>query len=208
MLVACLDLEGVLLPEIWINVAERTKISELRLTTRDISDYDELMRHRLKVLKENDITIDLIKDVINGLKPLDGANEFLYKLKEKFQVIILSDTFYQFSMPLMKKLDYPTLFCHKLIIDDNGYIVDYMLRMNDSKRNAVIKLKELNFKTIATGDSYNDITMLKEADRGILFRPPQNVIDEFPQFPVTFDYDILFEEFIKAEEEILKLIKI
>ena len=208
MLVACLDLEGVLLPEIWINVAEKTKIPELRLTTRDISDYDELMRHRLKILKENDITIELIKDVIDGLSPLDGARDFLYKLKEKFQIIILSDTFYQFAMPLMKKLDYPTLFCHKLIIDNNGYIVDYKLRLNDSKRNAVIKLKELNFNIIATGDSYNDITMLKEADRGILFRPPQNVINEFPQFPVSVDYNGLLEEFIKAEEEISKLIKI
>jgi len=203
MLVTCLDLEGVLLPEIWINVSEITGIKELRLTTRDISDYDQLMQYRLKILREKSIKMSDITSVIEKLNPLDGAVDFLRKLQEHFQVIILSDTFYQFSMPLMKKLGYPALFCHDLIIGSDGFIENYKLRIKDSKRNAVIKLRELNFKTIATGDSYNDISMLKEADKGILFCPPQNVINEFPQFPVTTDYKMLWEEFLKAESEII-----
>lgn len=203
MILTCLDLEGVLFPEIWINVAEKTNIPELRLTTRDISDYDELMSHRLKILKEKKIKLNDIKDVIKTLKPLDGVKDFFNKLKEKFQVIILSDTFYQFAMPLMKQLDYPTIFCHNLIIGDDDYIKGYKLRINDAKCNSVLKFKELNFKTIACGDSYNDITMLKNADRGILFRPPQNVIDEFKEFKVAFDYNKLWELFLQAENELL-----
>lgn len=201
MCIACLDLEGVLLPEIWINVAERTNVKELRLTTRDISDYDELMQHRLKILKENNIKYKDIKNVISTLKPLDGAKDFLSKLKEKFQVIILSDTYYQFAESLMKQLDNPPLFCHNLVINDNGYVSDYKLRLKDSKKESVLKLKELNFKVIACGDSYNDITMLKAADKGILFKPPQNVIDEFPQFPVTNNYDELMGAFENAEND-------
>jgi phosphoserine/homoserine phosphotransferase len=202
MIIACLDLEGVLLPEIWINVAEKTNISELRLTTRDIKNYDELMQHRLKILKDKNIKYNDIKDVINTLSPLPGAYDFLKRLKEKFQVIILSDTFYQFGMPLMKKLDFPTLFCHDLIINDDDYIINYKLRLKELKMNSVLKLKELNFNVIACGDSYNDVTMFSKADKGILFKPPQNVIDEFPQYPVTMDYEALWKEFIKAEEEI------
>jgi len=164
MIIACLDLEGVLLPEIWVNVAKKTGIKELELTTRDISDYDELMQHRLGVLDKHGIKIDQIQEVIATLSPLEGAYEFLKKIKRTF-----SDTFYQFAMPLMKKLDHPTMFAHNLVIDETGRIADYKLRMKDQKREAVKRLHELNFKAIATGDSYNDTTMLGEAEKGILF---------------------------------------
>ena len=188
-MLACLDLEGVLLPEIWIAFAEKTGIEKLRLTTRDIPDYDELMRGRLKILDENNLKLADIEDVINTLSPLEGAKDFLNWLKSEFQVIILSDTFYQFVAPLMGKLDYPTLFCHELIIDAEGCIADYRLRQSDGKTQAVSALKGLNFKVIAAGDSYNDTGMLIEADAGILFCPPDNVIAEFPQFPVTRNYE-------------------
>ena len=188
-MLACLDLEGVLLPEIWIAFAEKTGIEKLRLTTRDIPDYDELMRGRLKILDENNLKLADIEDVINTLSPLQGAKDFHNWLKSEFQVIILSDTFYQFVAPLMGKLDYPTLFCHELIIDAEGCIADYRLRQSDGKTKAVSALKGLNFKVIAAGDSYNDTGMLIEADAGILFCPPDNVIAEFPQFPVTRNYE-------------------
>jgi phosphoserine/homoserine phosphotransferase len=188
-MLACLDLEGVLLPEIWFAFAEKTGIEKLRLTTRDIPDYDELMRGRLKILDENNLKLADIEDVINTLSPLEGAKDFLNWLKSEFQVIILSDTFYQFVAPLMGKLDYPTLFCHELIIDAEGCIADYRLRQSDGKTKAVSALKGLNFKVIAAGDSYNDTGMLVEADAGILFCPPDNVIAEFPQFPVTRNYE-------------------
>ncbi|MEM7600195.1 MAG: bifunctional phosphoserine phosphatase/homoserine phosphotransferase ThrH [Verrucomicrobiota bacterium] len=202
MEIACLDLEGVLIPEIWINVAEKTGIKELLATTRDIPDYDVLMTQRLRILEENDLTIHDVQDVIDSLGPLEGAKEFLDWLKSEFQVVILSDTFYEFADPLMRQLDYPTLFCHQLGIDDAGKITDYHLRMPDQKREAVKRFHELKFQVIAAGDSYNDTTMLGEADRGILFCPPQNVIDEFPQFPVTRDYVELKTEFLKAREEL------
>jgi len=188
-MLACLDLEGVLIPEIWIAVAEKTGIKKLRLTTRDIPDYDELMRGRLKILDEHNLKLADIQEVIGTLSPLEGAKEFFDWLKSEFQVIILSDTFYQFVAPLMGKLDYPTLFCHELIIDAEGCIADYRLRQSDGKTKAVSALKGLNFKVIAAGDSYNDTGMLIEADAGILFCPPDNVIAEFPQFPVTRNYE-------------------
>ena len=188
-MLACLDLEGVLLPEIWIAFAEKTGIEKLRLTTRDIPDYDELMRGRLKILDENNLKLADIEGVINTLSPLEGAKDCLNWLKSEFQVIILSDTFYQFVAPLMGKLDYPTLFCHELIINAEGCIADYRLRQSDGKTKAVSALKGLNFKVIAAGDSYNDTGMLIEADAGILFCPPDNVIAEFPQFPVTRNYE-------------------
>jgi len=200
--IACLDLEGVLIPEIWINVAEKTGIKELLATTRDIPDYDVLMTQRLRILAENNLTIHDVQEVIDSLGPLEGAKEFLDWLKSEFQVVILSDTFYEFADPLMRQLDYPTLFCHKLGIDETGRITDYHLRMPDQKREAVKRFHELQFKAIAAGDSYNDTTMLSEADRGILFCPPQNVIDEFPQFPVTRNYEELRAEFIKARSEL------
>ena len=188
-MLACLDLEGVLLPEIWIAFAEKTGIEKLRLTTRDIPDYDELMRGRLKIQDENNLKLADIEDVINTLSPLEGAKDFLNWLKSEFQVIILSDTFYQFVAPLMGKLDYPTLFCHELIIDAEGCIADYRLRQSDGKTKAVSALKGLNFKVIAAGDSYNDTGMLIEADAGILFCPPDNVIKDFPLFPVSRNYE-------------------
>ena len=188
-MLACLDLEGVLIPEIWIAVAEKTGIKKLRLTTRDIPDYDELMRGRLKILDEHNLKLADIQEVIGTLSPLEGAKEFLGWLKSEFQVIILSDTFYQFAGPLMEKLGHPTLFCNELIVNDDGCITNYRLRQPDGKTKAVTALKGLNFKVIAAGDSYNDTGMLKVADAGILFRPPDNVIEEFPQFPVTHTYD-------------------
>ena len=188
-MLACLDLEGVLIPEIWIAVAEKTGIKKLRLTTRDIPDYDELMRGRLKILDEHNLKLADIQEVIGTLSPLEGAKEFLGWLKSEFQVIILSDTFYQFAGPLMEKLEHPTLFCNELIVNDDGCITNYRLRQPDGKTKAVTALKGLNFQVIAAGDSYNDTGMLKIADAGILFRPPDNVIEEFPQFPVTHTYD-------------------
>lgn len=198
MFLACLDLEGVLVPEIWIGVAERTGIDALRATTREIPDYNVLMRQRLRILDEHGIGISEFQEVIGEMRPLEGAVEFLAWLKDRFQVIILSDTFYEFAAPLMRQLGQPTLFCHKLSIDGSGRIADYHLRQTDQKREAVKAFHQLNFKVVAAGDSYNDTTMLAEADRGILFRPPQNVIDEFPQFPVTREYDELRAAFTQA----------
>lgn len=198
MQIACLDLEGVLVPEIWINVAERTGIEALRATTRDIPDYDVLMRQRLKILGEHGLKLADIQEVIAGMGPMEGARDFLDRLRENFQVIILSDTFYDFAAPLMKQLGHPTLLCHRLRIDEEGRVADYCLRMADQKREAVKALHGLNFQVIAAGDSYNDTTMLAEADAGILFRPPQNVIDEFPQFPITTTYKELEAAFTKA----------
>ncbi len=188
-MLACLDLEGVLIPEIWIAVAEKTGIKKLRLTTRDIPDYDELMRGRLKILDENNLKLADIQEVIGTLSPLEGAKEFLAWLKSEFQVVILSDTFYQFAGPLMEKLEHPTLFCNELVVNSDGRIANYHLRQPDGKTKAVTALKGLNFQVIAAGDSYNDMGMLKVADAGILFRPPDNVIEEFPQFSVTHTYD-------------------
>ncbi len=202
MIVACLDLEGVLFPEIWINVAEITNIPELSLTTRDINDYDKLMAHRLSILNKNNIKIDRIKEVISALEPLDGAKDFYFKLREKFQIIILSDTFYQFAMPLMKKLEYPTIFCHNLILENDGTITGYKLRLKELKKNSVKRLKELNFKTIACGDSYNDILMLEEADRGILFNPPENIAKQFKKFDIAKNHTELWNNFLNAEKKI------
>jgi phosphoserine/homoserine phosphotransferase len=200
MEIACLDLEGVLVPEIWINFAERTGIEELRLTTRDVPDYDLLMTRRLEILRENDLGLSDIQKVIGGMSPLPGAREFLDWLRERAQVVILSDTFYQFAAPLMRQLGWPTLLCHRLETSDGGRVSNYHLRQKDGKRQAVRAFHQLNFRVIAAGDSYNDTTMLSEADAGILFRPPDNVIEEFPQFPVARDYDELRSEFQRAIE--------
>jgi phosphoserine/homoserine phosphotransferase len=196
--IACLDLEGVLVPEIWINVAERTGIDALRRTTRDEPDYDRLMKGRLAILDENGLGLRDIQQVIAGMRPLDGAPEFLDWLRERFQVVVLSDTFYDFAAPLMAQLGRPTLFCHTLETDEAGRIVDYQIRLADHKRRAVQALHELNFQVIAAGDSYNDTAMLREAEAGILFRPPDNVIEEFPQFPVTRTYEELGAAFLEA----------
>jgi phosphoserine / homoserine phosphotransferase len=188
MHVVCSDLEGVFVPEIWINVAETTGIEELKLTTRDISDYDVLMKKRLSILKENNLKLKDIQDVIDKMDPLPGAWEFLNWLRSQTQVIVVSDTFVQFAGPLMKKLGYPTLFCHTLEISENNSIIGYKLRQREGKKKTVQALRSLRYNIIALGDSYNDINMLKEADVGILFCPPQNVIDEFPELPLTTDY--------------------
>ncbi|MCF8720587.1 bifunctional phosphoserine phosphatase/homoserine phosphotransferase ThrH [Nitrospina gracilis] len=201
-MLACLDLEGVLIPEIWIAFAEKTGIEKLRLTTRDIPDYDELMRGRLKILDENNLKLNDIQSVIGTLTPLDGAKEFLDWLKSEFQVIILSDTFYQFAGPLMAQLDYPTLFCNELVVDGDGRIADYRLRQPDGKTKAVAAFKSLNFKVIASGDSYNDTGMLKEAHAGIFFKPPESITHEFPQFPVTRTFDELKNAFIETRARV------
>lgn len=198
-MLACLDLEGVLVPEIWIAFAEQTGIEKLRLTTRDIPDYDELMRSRLKILDENNLKLADIQKVIEEIKPLDGAYDFLGWLKSEFQVIILSDTFYQFAGPLMAQLDYPTLFCNELVLDGEGRIADYRLRQADGKTKAVAALKSLNFQVVAAGDSYNDTGMLQEADAGIFFRPPESITEEFPQFPVTHQFDEMKKAFQQAK---------
>lgn len=205
MEIACLDLEGVLVPEIWIAFAEKTGIESLRATTRDIPDYDVLMKQRLRILDEHGLTLNDIQEVIATLEPLEGAVEFVDWLRERFQVIILSDTFYEFSQPLMRQLGFPTLFCHKLVTDENGRVVDYQLRQKDPKRQSVLALKTLYYRIIAAGDSYNDTTMLSEADAGILFHAPDNVIAEFPQFPAVHTFDDLKKEFIKASNRDLTL---
>jgi phosphoserine/homoserine phosphotransferase len=187
--VVCLDLEGVLVPEIWIEFSKRTGIPELSRTTRDEPDYDKLMRGRLAILEKHRLGLPDIQQVIAGMGPLPGAAEFLDWLRSRFQLLILSDTFSEFAAPLMRQLGWPTLFCHELDVAEDGFVRDYRLRLRDHKRVTVAKLRELNFKTIAGGDSYNDTAMLAEAHAGILYRPPQNVIDEFPQFPVTRNYD-------------------
>jgi len=202
---ACLDLEGVLIPEIWVDFAERTGIAELKLTTRDIPDYDELMRHRLALLEQHGLGLPDIQDVIAGMAPLEGAREFLDWLRERFQVVILSDTFYEFAMPLMRQLGHPTLLCHRLVVDGAGRVTDYTLRQRDPKKQSVIAFHSIYYRVIAAGDSYNDTTMLAEADAGILFRAPQRVIDEFPQFPAVNSYDELKQAFIDASERALTL---
>jgi phosphoserine/homoserine phosphotransferase len=194
---ACLDLEGVLVPEIWIRVAETTGVEGLRLTTRDISDYDELMRHRLRLLDAHGIGLSHIQEVIAAMGPMPGAAEFLDWLRARFQVVVLSDTFYEFAMPLMAQLGYPTLLCHRLQVTDDR-VVGYTLRQPDSKRAAVRAFHHLNYRVVATGDSYNDVAMLAEADAGILFRPPANVVAEFPRFPVVTDYEGLRHAFANA----------
>jgi phosphoserine / homoserine phosphotransferase len=196
-MIACLDLEGVLVPEIWINVAERTGIAELRRTTRDEPDYDKLMRERIEILDRHGLKLPDIQLVIDAMGPLLGAREFLDWLRERAQVIILSDTFYEFAAPLMRQLEHPCLFCNSLDIDSSSRIAGYRLRMPDGKRRAVEALRSLNFRVVAAGDSYNDTTMLAAADGGILFRPPQNVIDEFPQYPVATSYEDLSAELVR-----------
>lgn len=185
MHLVCLDLEGVLLPECWIAVAEATGIDELRRTTRDEPDYDRLMRYRLEILDQHGLTLPAIEEIVQSLEPLPGATEFTAWLVSQTRLIILSDTFVQFAAPLMGKLGHPTLFCHELVVAPGGRITDYALRQADQKRHAVNAFKALNFTVTAAGDSYNDLTMIDAADHGILFRPPQRLVDERPDLPVT-----------------------
>jgi len=203
--IACLDLEGVLIPEIWINFAEKTGIDALRATTRDIPDYDQLMQQRLRILDEHNLGYNEIQEVIATLSPLDGAVDFVDWLRERFQVVILSDTFYEFSQPLMRQLGFPTLLCHRLEIGEDGRVLDYKLRQKDPKRQSVKAFHSLTYRVIAAGDSYNDTTMLAEADAGILFMAPDNVVEEFPQFPAVFSYEDLKKEFIRASNRELTL---
>ena len=186
--IVAMDLEGVLIPEIWIAFAEKTGISELRMTTRDLPDYDALMRRRLAILKENNLKLADIQEVISTMEPLPGALEYMTWLSARYQNVILSDTFYQFSSPFMRKFGWPTLFCNSLVTDADGHVTGYRLRLADGKRHAVLAFKQLNFDVIAMGDSYNDTAMLQEAGLGILFRPPENVRREFPHLPVVTDY--------------------
>ncbi len=198
MELACLDLEGVLIPEIWIKFAEKTGIEELQLTTRDEPDYDKLMKMRLQILRERGLGLPQIREVVATLDPLDGAIDFLAWLRQHFQVVILSDTYYEFVMPLIAKLGYPTILCHRLETDEEGMVTDYVLRQPDPKRSAVKAFHSLNYRVIAAGDSYNDTTMLSEADVGILFHAPANVSADFPQFPSVHTYEELQDEFRKA----------
>lgn len=203
MEIACLDLEGVLVPEIWISVAEHTGIRELLATTRDVPDYDELMRQRLAILARHDLRLPALQQVIAGLTPLAGARECLDWLRERFQVVILSDTFYEFAAPLMHQLGWPTLFCNRLSIDGAGRVVGYRLRQDDQKRAAIQALQSLRFRTLAAGDSFNDISMLQYADAGFLFCPPDSVVMAYPQFPVTRSYAELRAAFCRASERAL-----
>lgn len=191
MYVICSDLEGVFVPEVWINVAEKTGIPELRRTTRDEPDYNLLMRQRMQILDKHGLKLKDIQHVIGQIRPLEGAVEFLDWVKERTQIIVVSDTFIQFADPLMRQLGRPTLFCHTLVVDETGRIIDYKLRQPDPKRRTVEALQSLTYQVIAFGDSYNDISMLKQADQGILFRPPANVIRDYPKFPVCLNYEEL-----------------
>ena len=196
--IVCLDLEGVLVPEIWINVALRTGIEELKITTREMPDYDKLMRQRLAILDRNNLKISDIQEVIGTMGPMEGAPEFIRWLHDRCQVIILSDTFYQFAFPLMKQLGFPTLFCNQLEIDAAGRIANYHMRMQNQKKHSVAAFKSLNFFTMAAGDAYNDTAMLGEADAGFFFRPPDHLPKEFPRFPVTHTYGELQDRLAKA----------
>jgi phosphoserine/homoserine phosphotransferase len=189
--IVCLDLEGVLIPEVWVEFAKATGIEELAATTRDIADYDILMQQRIAILKQHCLSVDDIQTVIATLSPLEGAIEFLAWLREYFQVVILSDTFYEFAQPFMRQLGFPTLLCHRLVIDQQGMINGYQLRQEDPKRQAIRALQSLNYRTLAVGDSYNDLTMLHQADVGILFNAPTYIADEYPHLPALYGYDNL-----------------
>ncbi len=197
MNLVCMDLEGVLIPEIWINVAIKTGIEELKLTTRDISDYDVLMKQRLALLKKHSLTLYDIQRVIEKMDPLEGAKEFLDEIRSKTQVVILSDTFEEFAAPLMEKLGWPTLFCNSLVTDKRGMIVDYTLRQKDGKRKAIEAFRSIGYRTIASGDSYNDLTMIKTADSGILFRAPKAIKVDNPDIPLVTEYSDFLREIEK-----------
>ncbi|MBC8271256.1 bifunctional phosphoserine phosphatase/homoserine phosphotransferase ThrH [Pseudomonadales bacterium] len=200
--IVCLDMEGVLVPEIWIEFAEKTGIEALKATTRDIPDYDVLMKQRLAILAENNLKLRDIQEVIATLSPLEGAVDFLDSLREQYQLVILSDTFYEFAKPLVEQMKWPTIFCHKLVVQPDGAVTDYKIRQKDPKRMSVRALQSLNFSVFAAGDSYNDTTMLEEADAGFLFRSPANVIEEFPQYRVTNEYSELRRFIDEAADQV------
>ena len=197
MEINCLDLEGVLVPEIWIAFSEKTGIPELRITTREEPDYDKLMKYRMNILREHNLTLKDIQDVIATIRPLEGAREFLDKLREMTQVVILSDTFTEFAKPLIRQLGWPTILCNSLIVDEKGMLTGMRLRQQDGKRKAIDGFRSMNFRTFAAGDSYNDLTMIRKADKGCLFRAPANILKEEPDLKLCTTYDEFFSE-IKA----------
>ena len=201
MEIVCLDLEGVLVPEIWIAFAEKTGIPELRITTREEPDYDKLMKYRMGILREHNLTLKDIQDVIATIKPLDGAKEFLDKVREITQVVILSDTFSEFAKPLMKQLGWPTILCNSLVVDENNMLMGMKLRQQDGKRKAIDGFRSMNFRTFAAGDSYNDLTMIHKADKGCLFRAPERILQEEPDLKLCTTYDEFFEQIRLFVEE-------
>lgn len=205
MEIACLDLEGVLIPEVWVAFAEKTGIEELKATTRTVPDYDVLMKQRLRILDEHGFKLKDIQDVVATLRPLEGAIEFVEWLRDRFQVVILSDTFYDIARPLVRQLGSPTMLCHSLEVDDTGRVVNYHLRQKDPKRQSIVALKSLYYRTIATGDSYNDTAMFDEAHAGIFFNAPEHISKQFPQYPSVHTYEDLKKEFIKASKRNLSL---
>ena len=192
MRIICLDLEGVLIPEIWISLADITGIEKLKLTTRDIEDYEKLMSFRLKILREKKLKINDILKAVDVLNPFEGAIEFINNLSNNNQVIILSDTFYEISYPLLKKLGNPTIFCHHLLVGNSGEILGYKLRQKNQKKSSVEAFKSLNFEVFAAGDSFNDVDMLKSADFGVWFKPPKNLVNKYPNFDRAYNYNDLF----------------
>ncbi len=206
MQVVCLDLEGVLIPEIWIAFAERTGIAEFRRTTREEPDYDKLMAYRLGLLRQHGLKLADIQAVIAGMAPMDGAKDFLDELRSRYQVIILSDTFYEFADPMMRQLGRPTLFCHKLVVDADGFVADYKLRQPNPKFHAVNALKGLNYQVIAAGDSFNDVGMLGAADAGFFIHPPESIVAQFPQYPVNRSYAELKASIDGAAQRLLQQI--
>lgn len=194
MEIVCLDLEGVLVPEIWIAFSEKTGLPELRITTREEPDYDKLMRYRMDILRKNNLSLTDIQDVISTIKPLDGAKEFLDKVREITQVVILSDTFKEFAKPLMKQLGWPTILCNSLVVDKDNMLTGIRLRQNDGKRKAIEGFRAMNFRTFAAGDSYNDLTMIRTADKGCLFRAPANILKEEPDLKLCTTYDEFYRE--------------
>jgi len=191
MYIVCFDLEGVFTPEVWIAVSKATGIDNLKLTTRDISDYDVLMKNRIAILKKNNITLKQVQEIISNMDLLSGARDFLDYIRSVTQVVIVTDSFIEFVMPFMKKLGFPLCFCHNLETNEEGMITDYKIRTHEMKKKTVVALKNLNYEVIAAGDSYNDVPMLLEAKHGILFRPPKNVVEQFPELPVVNEYEEL-----------------
>lgn len=200
MEIICLDLEGVLVPEIWIRFAQDTKIDELKITTREEPNYNKLMNYRIDILRKHNLTLSDIQQTISNIKPLEGAREFLDKLRALTQVVILSDTFEEFASPLMKQLGYPTILCNSLTVDEENMINGIVMRMEDGKRKAIDAFRSLNYRTFASGDSYNDLTMIERADEGCLFRAPENILKEKPNLKLCKDYD----EFYKTIEDFVK----
>ncbi|MGD9602147.1 MAG: bifunctional phosphoserine phosphatase/homoserine phosphotransferase ThrH [Gammaproteobacteria bacterium] len=202
MNIACLDFEGVLVPEIWVGLAERTGIDALKLTTRDIPDYDQLMRQRLRIMNDYGLGLRDVQAAADALEPLPGAHEFLTWLRTEYQVAIVSDTFYELAAPLLRKLESPMMLCHRLVTDPNGRISDYLLRQPNPKQNAVMGFKAMQFKVVATGDSYNDVPMLTAADRSWFFCPPDNVCRDHPEIPPVRSYNELREALLVAKVDL------